>query len=391
MEMAIPFIRKTNDTFNEIECVLRKHFENPDVEAAKIILACVAAHRIEDRPPVWVLAIAPPGSMKTAILESLHGLPSIPFVDEVTDKTFISGKVDEPGKTRKTPASYLHRIGREGILVSADFGTILCTDKRVRNTVLAQLRRIFDGRFTRQFGTDENTEERTWEGRLTLLAGGTPGVDSYHNVFQSLSERFVRVRWPRAGGIDAGRRALRQEETVVKVDLMMAVHDFLLRVLRREAIEPPLIDPQWEQRIATLSEVVALARADVPRVRDGKREICESPPPEGNTRLAQELAQVGWAVLNGRTEVGEEEFALIVRAGLDSIPPIRKQVLMALLKGTSAYTLGLPESSVNRALEDLQAIGLATKKGDRDWQLSETARALLEDCFPQTVQGESAA
>jgi len=360
----------------------------------QVILAAVAAHRIQDHPPVWVLAIAPPGSMKTAILESLHGLPSVHFVDEVTANTFISGKIDAPRKKRKAPAGYLHRIGKQGILVSADFGTYVSMDKRLRNTVLAQLRRIYDGRFTREFGTDENPEERTWEGRLTLLAGATPQVDNYHSVFQSLGERFVRVRWPRAGGIVAGLSALSQVDPTVKADLKAAVRNLMLPVLSQESIQPPAIDLEWQARIAAFSEIVALARAEVPRVRDGKREICGLPEPEGNTRLPQELTQVGrgWAVLNGRTEVGDQEFALIVRVGLDSIPPIRKQVLMALVNGKRAHSLGLPESSVNRALEDLKAIGLTTNGGEPNWRLSETAKGLVEEArFPQPAQEATAA
>jgi hypothetical protein len=373
-------------TFNEVERVLRTHFENPDIEAAKVIFACVAAHRIEDHPPAWLLAIAPPGSMKTVILESLISLPSVHFPDEVTDKTFISGKMDPLGSKRKTPASYLHRIGKEGILVSADFGTILSMDRRIRNVVFAQLRRIYDGRFSREFGTDENIDERSWEGRLTFLAGATPEVDKYHSVFQSLGERFVRVRWPRAGGIDAGLRALRQKDEL-KAELQIAVHEFLLLVLSQGPIEAPAIGSDWERRIATFSEIVALARADVPRTRDD-REICGIAQPEGNTRLAQELAQVGrgWAILNGRTEVSEDDFSLIVRAGLDSIPPARKLVLLALVDGKSPYSLGLPESTVYRALEDLQAIGL-TAKHESTWRLSETAKEITVARFPQCVCG----
>jgi hypothetical protein len=200
-------------------------------------------------------------------------------------------------------------------------------------------------------------------------------------------EPYVETDAP--GGIDTGLRALDQNDPVMKADVWCAVQDFLCPVLTRKAITPLVVHSQWKQRIAAWSEIVALARADVPRTRGG-REIIGCPQPEGNTRLAQELAQVGrgWAVLIGLAEVGEEEFALIKRAGLDSIPPIRKEVFMALVGGKSAYSLGLPESSVNRALEDLNAIGRT--EGDRkSRQLSEKAQALLDECFPQRAEVEA--
>jgi hypothetical protein len=74
-----------------IEDKLQRNFEKPDIEAAKLLFASVAAHRIVQYPPAWIMAIAPSGSMKTALLDTLQDLPSVHFVDEVTTNTFISG------------------------------------------------------------------------------------------------------------------------------------------------------------------------------------------------------------------------------------------------------------------------------------------------------------
>ncbi len=107
-----------------VESILNDNYDHPDCQAAKILFAGVAAHRLVDFPPAWELLMAPSGSMKTDLLESLRGLPRVNFVDEVTPKTFISGKVDDVGKRRKCPASYLHRLGDDAILIAADFSTV---------------------------------------------------------------------------------------------------------------------------------------------------------------------------------------------------------------------------------------------------------------------------
>jgi hypothetical protein len=364
--------------FQHIKAILEQHFENPEIEAAKVIFACVAAHRIVAHPQAWLLAIAPPGSIKTVLLESMLTLPSVHFVDEVTDKTFISGKMDDHGKVRKASASYLHRIGSEGILVAADFGTILSTDRRVRDKILSQLRRIYDGRFSREFGTDEHIAERVWEGRLTLLAGATPAVDNYHSVFQSLGERFIRVRWQRAGGITVGVRAINQNSSIQPI-LRAAVGEFLRPLLSSKQMAAPEIPPDLLKCISSLGELVALARADVPRTRY-THEVCGEAAPEGNTRLSQQLAQVGrgWAVLNGRTVITDEDYALILRAGMDSMPPIRRQALGALVQGISPYSINLPESTMNRALEDLELLGLAARESG-NWRLSQFGFTLAQD------------
>jgi len=78
------------------------------------------------------------------------------------------------------------------VLIGADFSTFTA-DVKALQTILAQLRRIYDGHFAREFGTEENLEERSGQGRLTLLAGAVPDIDTHYHLFQKLGERFLRV------------------------------------------------------------------------------------------------------------------------------------------------------------------------------------------------------
>src|SRR5215831_244195 len=289
-----------------VERLLRQDYVKPDIEAVKIVCSCFAAHRITDHPPVWLMCVAPSGSLKTAILQCLDGLLTVHFIDEVTPNTFVSGRIHDngapQGKTRRkerlTPASLLHRIGNDGYLVAADFSTILSMDERSRARILAQLRRIYDGHFTREFGTEENLSEREWKGRLTFITGATPDIDGHHLVFRSLGERFVQVRWPRAGGVDAGLSAMRQRPEAA-VELKQAIHNLLRPVLAIGEGSPfeakfpaTTFPPEFEVRVAHLGEFVALARAHVPRSRS-EHEPDGPVYPEGNTRLPQEFAQIG--------------------------------------------------------------------------------------------------
>ena len=124
------------ELWKKIETFLVENFHDPDVTATKIIYATAASHRISNYAPAWAIAIAPPGSMKTAALNALDGLPGVHLIDEVTANTFISGKSDEPGQTRTIPASLLHRIGNDGIIIVADFSTVLEMDEKARGKIL---------------------------------------------------------------------------------------------------------------------------------------------------------------------------------------------------------------------------------------------------------------
>lgn len=358
--------------------VLEKHFADPNIEGARILCSALASHALKDFPPAWCMSIAPPGSMKTAMLESFRGLPGVHFVDEVTPNSFISGKVDDPRKKRKKPASLLHRIGKDGIIIAADFSTVTSNPKTLR-TVLAQLRRIYDGNLRREFGTDENLEEREWSGRLTFFAGTTPAIDKHYSVFQELGERFARVRWNRAGGVEAGLRAIKQTNAVPK-ELTAAVHGIMLPILSHPQTAP-VTPSEIERKIASLGELIALARTVVARDRY-KREATGEIVTEGNTRLPQQLCQIarGSALLDGRTEVNEYDYGIAYRAGFDSLLPVRRAVLEAILDGRSPYSIGLPKATVERTIEDLEI----AKVLQRD-RLTEQAERLLADARPSEV------
>ncbi len=373
------------------EEALRRHFQDPEIEGVKILCASVAAHYIRDYPPVWPLLIAPSGSMKTAIVESLRGMSGIHFFDEVTPQTFISGMLDKPGSNRnKAPSkkpsskSLLHRIGKDGIVVMSDFSTVLSGNRENRERIFSQLRRIYDGNLRREFGTDEHLEEREWDGRLSVIACVTPEVDRQQSVFQALGERFIRLRWGRAGGVAAGVRAMQQNTSRVKAELHSAMQRFILPVIGAGQVAAPSAEDYWE-RISALGELVALARTHVQR--DGyNRNIEELPEPEGNTRLPQQFAQIGrgWAALEGRDALNDDDFTLIRRIGLDSIPPARRAVLVALIGGRSPYekdgNVPAAKSVTNRALEDLEMLGLAERDpsaGKSEWILSAKAVELI--------------
>jgi hypothetical protein len=365
-----------------VKAALFANFCNPVIEAAQALFASVAAHRITGHPPAWNMLIAPSGSMKTVLLDTLQGLPSVHTLDDVTENTFISGKLDDSGPKRKAkapmPASFLNRIGDEGILVVPDFSTVLAMNKNKQPVILSQLRRIYDGSFAREFGTSENLLDRKWQGRITLLAGVTPELDKYHSVFQSLGERFVRTRWPRAGGVEAALCAMRQEASAATA-IRSVVHDFLFSLLKQKTIPTPRMEAADEVRVANLGEFTVRARAFVSRER-ATHDIEDAPDPEGNTRFPQQLAQIGrgWAALMGSEVVNEAGMRLISRVALDCIPPRRRDVLRALVQGKSPYALGLPNALVERAVEDLQTVGLVTKpKGKSKAVLSDLAIQLL--------------
>ena len=103
--------------------VLRTHYHDPDIEAARALYAAVAAHDLTGQP-VWPMAVAPPGSMKSELITALEGMQRVFLVDAVTPKTFLSGQNPDERTPTDRKASLLHRIGESGIILIPDFSTV---------------------------------------------------------------------------------------------------------------------------------------------------------------------------------------------------------------------------------------------------------------------------
>jgi hypothetical protein len=379
------------ERWSEVESILKSNFQTPDLEAFKVLLGSVAAHRILDYKQAWLMLIAPPGSIKTVLLEALEGLTNFRTIDSLSPNTFISGKMRDPmlekldylkrgrdtfkdKKAKKeSSSSLLHRIGKDGLIAIPDFSTILSMHETKRNDIFAQMRRIYDGELCREFGTDENLAEREWKGRITILAAVTSEVDHHHKMFSALGDRFLRVRWVRAAGLEAMQYARRQRQEL-KSRLHDAVQHLLAPIFAVTKVEAPDLPDELADRIGLLTESVCWARTHVHREQG---EITDDPEAESNTRLPQQLCQVarGWTALMGETVVGEEGFDLACRTAIDCVPPNRVRMLKAIA-ADEALRDEFSTGSIDRVTADLRALGLLSIT-DTSKRLTPLAERLL--------------
>lgn len=361
--------------WGEVEEVLVRHYHKPDIEGARALYSAVAAHYLVG-PPVWPMIVAPPGSMKTELAEALNGLSGIHLIDSVTPNSFLSGQVEDPKKKRNSSPSLLHRIGPNGIVVYSDFSTVLSMNRDARGSILAQMRRLYDGRLRNEYGTAENLNDRQWEGRITFLVAATPDVDRQYSMFQTLGERFVMIRWHRPAGVAAALIAMNQDRPLAKEELRSCVHQLLSDLDSRE----PTVSPSLQRRTAALSEFAVRARTHMPRSGYSK-EIIYEPEPEGATRMAQQLVQLikGSCKLDRGLEAEEKDFQIARRAAFDSIPATRRKVIDELLADKSINKLAIvPKSTRSYVLEDLRCLELVTDSAGGH-TLSELAVSLLRE------------
>jgi hypothetical protein len=373
----------------EARDVFRRWLYLPDIGVLDIVLGAVAANRL-DGDPVWLLLVGPPGGGKSEVLNAISQLDDAHPAGTLTEASLLSGT---PKKEHDAAAKggLLRAIGEHGILVCKDFGSVLSMNRDARAGVLAALREIFDGAWTRHVGTDGG-KTLSWSGKVGLVGGCTPTIDRHHAVMGAMGERFTLYRLADVDSDVHAREALRH------AGRERAMRDELAEAAR--AAVAVLGEPR-ERTAGETDQLVALAtfvvRARSAVERDGyTREIELVPGAEAPTRLVIVLDRL----LAGLDAIGcdrDHAFGIVTKAALDSIPALRYGCLRALEPfdeldtNQVATAVRYPATTTRRALEDLTAHALVEcdRQGEgraHEWRLSTFARSRLET-FPEMLEG----
>ncbi len=380
-ETALP----ERDEIAEVVTVFRRWLHLPDPAPLLAVLGAVAANRL-DGDPVWLLLVGPPGGGKSELLQAVSCLPNVFPAAPLPEAALLSGT---PKKEYADGAKggLLRAIGEFGIIVAKDFGSVLSMNRDARAAVLAALREVYDGSWTRHVGTDGGRTLH-WSGKVGLIAGCTPTIDRHYAVMGAMGERFVLFRLPEVDEGQQARQALAHagREAQMRRELADAVSTLFARAHR----DPCDLEPDEIERLVALSTLTVRCRSSVER--DGySREIELIPESEAPTRLIVVLSRL-LAGLDSINVERDEAWNVVTKAALDSIPAIRRSILEELYRSDGAETskiaeaLGYPTPTARRALEDLVAHGIARrfKQGDGKadtWQLTEWTRERLET-FP---------
>jgi bifunctional DNA primase/polymerase-like protein len=326
------------------------------------MLGAVAANLLLG-DPVWLGLVAPPSSAKTEILNSTSKLPFVTPAATLTAAGLLSGT---PRKDRDKTAKggLLRHIGAFGVLALKDFGSVLSMYAEGRAELLAALREIYDGAWTRHVGADGGRTLH-WEGKLGLVFAVTTAIDSYHAVIGSLGDRFLLCRME---PVEKGqfKWALKHDGAQTG-QMRKELAEAVAQLFAGRKTEAQQLSELEADRIDQVISLVVRLRGAVERDRH-RRELEMILGAEGPARIGLCLARL----LAGLDTLGLDRAAaldVIESVAKDSVPPLRRRAFEYIEAGgdeveTSevAAALGLPTNTVRRVLEDLAAYHLIDRK-----------------------------
>ena len=186
-----------------IEELIKKYSDIYYLEDTNIIPLVCAAILSNRMPgdPIWLMVVGGSSSGKSEILNCIMGLPFVFQVSQLTPNTLLSG-----ASVKGKEASLLMRIPRTSVIVMKDFTTILSMTKEDQQSIMAQLREVYDGLLSKSTGRGEDI---VWKGKINLLAGVTEKIHAQDGQFAGMGLRTLSYSLPEQNRKKTTQRAAR--------------------------------------------------------------------------------------------------------------------------------------------------------------------------------------
>jgi hypothetical protein len=364
--------------------VFQGWFKYPDPGPIRVVAAIVNAGEQRDDPPIGLFLVGPSSSGKTETVKALNRYPDVRMVSSIASEGALLSGTSMKERTGDATGGILNDIGEYGIIVIKDFTTIVSMNRDARATILAAIREIQDGSWSRDVGTDGG-RTLSWSGHVTFIAAVTPEVDKHRHSIGAMGERFMTYRMPTPDPTEQALMALSDDRAGATPRMEAEIRSAFTQVLDLASVQPtPEVSESTKRFIADLSVWGVMMRTPVWRDPLAKYEIGEVPEPEQPPRLAIGLQQLYRGLLRvGATEIEAE--ADILKVVRDSVPPDRIILIDLLLDRKAPMVtsevgkaVGMPTNTVTRRLDELAALGIVDRGGDQNhgynWRVSQWAQ-----------------
>ncbi|MDO0977178.1 ArsR family transcriptional regulator [Mycolicibacterium frederiksbergense] len=328
-----------------------------DTDALDVVLAAAAVESLTG-DPLWMLLISGSGNAKTETVQALDGAGAI-ITSTVSSEGALLSATPRKERSKDATGGLLRKLEPRGVLVIKDVTSILSMNADARAQVLGAFREVYDGRWSRNVGTDGG-RTLDWVGRIAVIGAVTTAWDKAHAAIASMGDRFVLVRMDSTTGRQAaGRQAIGNtgSEDGMRRDLAAAA----IGVLAGMNTEPTTLSDAETDVLLAAADLVTLARTGVEY--DYRGDVIDCHAPEMPTRFAKQLAQV----VRGSVAIGMDRAAglrLAIRCARDSMPPLRLAIIDDISEHPDSPTadirkrLGKPRATVDRQLQALHMLGV---------------------------------
>lgn len=387
--------RQTDITFADVQAAYDDALLLADRNWVKLTAATVLANQM-DGAPVWLMMVAPSSGGKTAVLLTLDDLEFLPgkkvshFISDLTENTLASGF-----KSGSGDAGLLNQMPYGGLMIFKDFTSLLTKRSESRDAIMGQLREVFDQKFDKKTGNNQDT---AWKGKVGALAGVTTAVHEYISEMSVMGDRFIMYspKMPERMKLleFIMEMSVQGESQKRKLDNAKdKMHAYLKRCIKYVKSAKLMMSEQARRHLMEVADFATKTRSGI--IQDDRTgRVKFVPEPEMPTRLIEQLLSIATILSMMREmdglppELDDSDMDLLYKIAFDSVPVKRRWALYELAAyGQGVTTAGLAAKIgyetevVKEWLAQLNALGICrrlknTGSGDM-WILNDDYRDIM--------------
>ncbi len=368
-------------TLEEIKKYYCEVFYIEDPSSIDLVLSIPLGANLKS-DPLWLMILGASSSGKSELINILGKVKMCHQVSTLTDNTFLSGMRLGNGKD----ASLLHKIGKTGVILMKDFTTILAMKFDKRETIMSQMREIFDGHITKQTG---NGVDLHWKGKINFVGGVTDSLFSKEGESAGMGRRSINYILPEQDRMKTLRASRLNVNTIAekRAKLQDMVAEYVEHHAKAITDNLPEIEDAFSEELLNLSNFITQART--PTERDFQSNLKQIMWLEMPMRVSQQLHQIAQIfTYMSAGKLSDDQKRCMFKTALDCIPKNRRMALQILATYNSVTTKGLaqeanyPTKTAREWVEDLNALKICDRTVDKigstdKWILKENFREIL--------------
>ncbi len=343
-----------------------------DPHIVDMILGTLIGNSIILRDPVWLMVVAKSSGGKTTLLRPTSLVKGVHFIDDLTEKTLLSGY-----KIKGKETSLLRNIGN-GVLAFSDFTSILAKNPISRGEILGQFKLIYDGELKKATGTGSVE----WKGKMGFLGAATPDIYFHLEQGRSMGERFTYYWMDQPTDDEIADKQNDVSLSSVEIQTIMApmYRDYCVEIrewIDKKGLPPLKLTPEQRRKIKEASIFCVNGKATVhTNFKSGKVDQIPNKAGVGRDNKAFDTLLHTFQIMDAfehddvNWPLSDERISLIQKCAYSSLNRERRKILEVLAAETQPLTaseigsrdgLGLEKEGVELYLIPLHAVGIIKK------------------------------
>lgn len=364
-------------TFDILASEVEKFLPNTRI-ALKLLLAVATSGIRKNRVMLWLLFVGSPSSGKTELLRLIRKVPTIIGVDSLTLNSFISG---ERETEKQKVYDLLPRLDGKCLTIK-DWTVIFSHDERMTKKIIGDMVGAYDK------SLEKSSSQRgiiTYEAEFSHLGAITPAtLNKHHNYLNMIGPRFLFYSIPNLDQEQENRsfQAIftKEDRKAQENKVSAMLFDYLIFLNEQDITQISLPSKEIQEYLKTAARFLARGRGIVVTQQSSFKneegtDVTYYEPSEIQIeqpfRAVQQLLTLAeyLALVEGKSEITEQELKIIKEITLSSMPADRAQALKVLRESENGEITakqlsdGLDKSikTSRRLLDELNHLGVVEK------------------------------